>query len=115
MLQLARLDPESGLPNPQPVDLAALAEATCADLGPLILDKNLDFALDAAPGCIVVGQAEWLGVLLRNLIDNAIRYTPAGGRCASAFPALTGIVGFASATAVRAFRRTSGMPYCAVF
>ena len=79
MLQLARLDPESGLPNPQPVDLAALAEATCADLGPLILDKNLDFALDAAPGCIVVGQAEWLGVLLRNLIDNAIRYTPAGG------------------------------------
>ncbi len=79
MLQLARLDPESGLPNPQPIDMGTLAEATCADLGPLILDKNLDFALDAAPGCIVVGQAEWLGVLLRNLIDNAIRYTPAGG------------------------------------
>ena len=30
-----------------------LAEAVCADLGLLILDKNLDFALDAAPGCIV--------------------------------------------------------------
>jgi len=79
MLQLARLDPESGLPNPQPVDLAMLAESVCADLGPLILDKNLDFALDAAPGCTVNGQAEWLRVLIRNLVDNAIRYTPAGG------------------------------------
>ena len=56
-----------------------LAEAVCADLGPLILDKNLDFALDAAPGCIVTGQAEWLRVLIRNLVDNAIRYTPLGG------------------------------------
>lgn len=79
MLQLARLDPESGLPNPQPVDLGILAEAVCADLGPLILDKNLDFALDAAPGCIVTGQSEWLRVLIRNLVDNAIRYSPADG------------------------------------
>jgi len=79
MLQLARLDPESGLPDPKPVDLGTLAEAVCAELGPLILDKNLDFALDAAPGCIVTGQAEWLRVLIRNLVDNAIRYTPAGG------------------------------------
>ena len=79
MLQLARLDPESGLPDPQPVDLAVLAEAVCADLGHQILDKDLDFALAAAPGCIVTGQAEWLRVLIRNLIDNAIRYTPTGG------------------------------------
>ncbi|MGB4225055.1 MAG: ATP-binding protein [Candidatus Dechloromonas phosphoritropha] len=79
MLQLARLDPESGLPDPQPVDLAVLAEAVCADLGQQILDKDLDFALAAAPGCIVTGQAEWLRVLIRNLIDNAIRYTPTGG------------------------------------
>ena len=79
MLQLARLDPESGLPDPQPVDLAMLAEAVCADLGHQILAANLDFALDATPGCIVTGQAEWLRVLIRNLVDNAIRYTPAGG------------------------------------
>ena len=80
MLQLARLDPESGLPDPQPVDLGNLAETVCADLGPLILDRNLDFALTAAPGCTVTGQAEWLRVLIRNLVDNAIRYTPPGGQ-----------------------------------
>ncbi|WP_153147890.1 ATP-binding protein [Dechloromonas sp. H13] len=80
MLQLARLDPESGLPDPQPVDLGVLAEAVCADLGPLILEKSLDFSLDATPGCTVNGQAEWLRVLVRNLVDNAIRYTPPGGQ-----------------------------------
>lgn len=80
MLQLARLDPESGLPDPQPVDLPALAEAVCADLGPLILGKNIDFDLAADPGCTVIGQTEWLRVLIRNLVDNAVRYTPAGGQ-----------------------------------
>jgi two-component system sensor histidine kinase QseC len=80
MLQLARLDPESGLPDAQPVDLGRLAEAVCAELGPQVIEKDLDFELAATPRCLVTGQAEWLRVLIRNLVDNAIRYTPAGGR-----------------------------------
>lgn len=80
MLQLARLDPESSLPDPQAVDLATLAEAVCADLGPQILAKNLDFDLEAPPEALVTGQAEWLRVLIRNLVDNAVRYTPEGGQ-----------------------------------
>ncbi|HJV92463.1 MAG TPA: ATP-binding protein [Azonexus sp.] len=80
MLQLARLDPESGLPDPQPVDLAGQAEAVCADLGPQILGKNIDFDLAARPDCTVIGQTEWLRVLIRNLVDNAVRYTPDGGQ-----------------------------------
>ena len=80
MLQLARLDPESGLPDPQAVDLGRLAESVCADLGPQILAKNLDFELNAAENCSVIGQAEWLRVLLRNLVDNAVRYTPEAGQ-----------------------------------
>jgi len=80
MLQLARLDPEGGLPDAREMDLAALAEEVCAGLGTAILDRNLDFDLAAAPGVVVRGQREWLGVLIRNLVDNAIRYTPEGGR-----------------------------------
>jgi two-component system sensor histidine kinase QseC len=79
MLQLARLDPESGLPVRQMIDLGQLAESVCAELGALILERRLEFELDAAPGCQVAGHAEWLRVLVRNLLDNAIRYTPAGG------------------------------------
>lgn len=80
MLQLARLDPESGLPEAQAVDLGKLAEAVCADVGPAILARELDFDLVAEPGVKVQGQAEWLRVLVRNLVDNAVRYTPPGGR-----------------------------------
>jgi two-component system sensor histidine kinase QseC len=80
MLQLARLDPESGLPDPGPIDLGTVAEEVCAELGPVILDKELDFELAAAAGCVIFGQAEWLRVLVRNLVDNAVRYTPPGGR-----------------------------------
>jgi two-component system sensor histidine kinase QseC len=80
MLHLARLDPESGLPNPQTVDLPELAEEVCADLGPQILEKNIDFDFTASPACQVTGQAEWLRVLIRNLVDNAVRYTPEAGQ-----------------------------------
>ena len=80
MLQLARLDPESSLPDTQQVDLAILAEEICAELGTAILDKNLDFDLQATPGCTITGQPDWLCVLMRNLVDNAIRYTPPGGK-----------------------------------
>jgi len=79
MLQLARLDPESGLPNPQPVDLTALVETVCAELGPQILARNIDFSFESTGQAIVTGHAEWLRVLIRNLVDNAMRYTPEGG------------------------------------
>lgn len=80
MLQLARLDPEHGLPEAQCLDLGKLAEAACADLGAAILARDLDFELAAEAGASVQGQVEWLRVLIRNLVDNAVRYTPMGGR-----------------------------------
>jgi NtrC-family two-component system sensor histidine kinase KinB len=75
-----RRDGEGQHPEPQRVALGSLAESVCAELGALILDRELDFDLNVSGECTVMGQAEWLHVLLRNLLDNAIRHTASGGR-----------------------------------
>lgn len=80
MLLLARLDPERGLPDASGVDLARLAQTVCAELGNAALARQQELSLEAEAGVYCHGQADWLHGLLRNLLENAIRYTPAGGQ-----------------------------------
>jgi len=82
LLTLARLDPEAGSASMEAVDLAAVAEAVCAALAPQALrcGQSLDLTLQGEGGLAVCGNRWWLEVLLRNLLDNALRYTQAGGR-----------------------------------
>lgn len=78
MLRLARLDPLAQLAQTQPVDLVALAQRVAAgaqDAAPHARIA-LELAEDAAP---VPGDPDLLEVALRNLIDNAIRYSPEAG------------------------------------
>lgn len=79
ILALARLDPESGLPASEPVALKALCAEVCADLGPLILQRQIDFNLGGSETARIAGHGDWLRLLVRNLVDNAVRYTPTGG------------------------------------
>ena len=80
MLMLARLDAGPSAPTREPLDLCAEAAAVCADLGPAAVTARLMLELDVPGTLPMLGQAELLRVMLRNLLDNAIRYTPAGGR-----------------------------------
>ena len=77
MLTLARLD-HDGAPNEAQVRLDVLAEEICAFHGPLAIEKQITLELIASP-VSVSGDADMLGVLVRNLVDNALRYTPGGG------------------------------------
>jgi two-component system sensor histidine kinase QseC len=79
LLTLARLDPRSAAAQHEPVDLAAVAETVLAALGPSAVDKAIDLSLEAPGPVPVSGDETMLGVLLRNLVDNAIRYTPRDG------------------------------------
>lgn len=78
LLTLARLDPNDTTGH-APLRLDLLAQEVCGDHGGFALDQGVELELDAEP-TTVVGNADMLRILLRNLVDNAIRYTPAGGR-----------------------------------
>jgi two-component system, OmpR family, sensor histidine kinase QseC len=78
LLTLARLDPSLGI-DKSSVRLDLLAQDTCADLGSAALAKEIALTLDAPDPIVTQGNADLLRVLLRNLLDNAVRYTPEGG------------------------------------
>lgn len=80
LLTLARLDPDRPLPDPQLVNFGDIAEAVCAELAPLALQRDQTLELQVEPNLAKLsGNADMLSMLLSNLIDNAIRYTPRGG------------------------------------
>jgi two-component system sensor histidine kinase QseC len=80
MLTMARLDPEQALPAVLPMDLNAVAKSVCADLAPLALQRNQTLELHAGQGLPALhGNADMVSMLISNLVDNAIRYTPMGG------------------------------------
>ena len=78
LLTLARQEPESTASQRQLVELSALAEQVAGDFALLAREKAIDLKLDLQPAT-VPGDAEGLRVMLNNLVDNAIRYTPGGG------------------------------------
>lgn len=79
LLTLARVDPEAATLNYQQVDLHSLAVTIMADIEHLAHAKQIELRLESDSACYVLGESTQLGLLLRNLLDNAIRYTPAGG------------------------------------
>lgn len=77
LLALARAEP-GGVPA-QPLDIRALVEDEAAAWLRMALSRDIDlgFELEFTP---VQGVALLLTELIGNLVDNAIRYTPRGGR-----------------------------------
>ncbi len=79
LLALARQEADAPF-MPQPVALAALAQSVVGDLLPLAQARGIDLGIARADPAEIEGDPDALRVLLRNLIDNALKYAPAGGR-----------------------------------
>ena len=91
LLTLARVDPETASADYKPVDLAALAAMVITDLAPLAHAKQIELSLTHKANCHILGDDAQLRLLLRNLLDNAIRYTPAGGQVSVSVFNLAGV------------------------
>lgn len=80
LLTLSRLGEEEGLTDIKPFDLHTLAREIIAYLAPGAIEKNIDLELLPPPATsIIVGNEIAIGILIRNIVDNAIRYTPDDG------------------------------------
>lgn len=82
LLTLSRLVPEaSPITDHENVKIAKLASEIIAQIAPSAIEKNIDISLDCSDDQIIVhGNPTALSILIRNLIDNAVRYTGHGGQ-----------------------------------
>jgi two-component system, OmpR family, sensor kinase len=76
MLTLARLAPDAVSFQPTSVQLGDVLKTTIADLAPAVIAKRMDVEYTGQRPAVVLGDAGLLGILFRNVIDNAIRYSP---------------------------------------
>ena len=61
------------------VSFSSLAEEVLQEMSPLAVKKKIDLAADVAPNLKVRGNRNALAIMVRNLLDNAIKFTPLEG------------------------------------
>jgi len=79
MLALARQEPRAE-PVRTRFALDDLAREVVAELVPLADARRIDLGMSEAQSALVQGERDAVATLIRNLVDNAVRYTPPGGR-----------------------------------
>jgi two-component system, OmpR family, sensor histidine kinase TctE len=82
LLAMARAEDKQHAAHRQSVNLARLATETVRDFVPRALEKRIDLGYegpDSGHATPVKGHALLLREMIRNLVDNALQYTPAGG------------------------------------
>ncbi len=90
LLQMARLEPDAAQFPFAVLRLDRLAKDVVGEFAALADARGIDLGIADSRAVEVSAHADSLRVLLSNLIDNALRYTPAGGRVDLAVDAVAG-------------------------
>ncbi|MET0072196.1 MAG: ATP-binding protein [Candidatus Thiodiazotropha sp.] len=80
LLVLASIEPDKIRFNFIEFDLEALVQEVLAEIAPQALKKEIDISLECSGPVVMKGNRELLGVLLGNLVSNAIKFTPGDSR-----------------------------------
>jgi signal transduction histidine kinase len=79
VLSIARLQAAGQAPDPVAFDPAELAADIAELYEPLCEDKGVDFSAELDRDLTVRGNREFLAQAIANILDNAVKYTPASG------------------------------------
>ncbi|HWA60235.1 MAG TPA: HAMP domain-containing sensor histidine kinase [Caulobacteraceae bacterium] len=79
VLAIARLEAAGEAPNPTVFDPGELAAGVAELYEPLCEEKGLEFRAELTPALSLKGNREFIAQALANILDNAVKYTPAGG------------------------------------
>lgn len=94
LLRLAELDTGLRRAGFAPLDVAALVEDAVELYAPAAEAKGISLSSSATPRLELKGDRQLLAQAIGNLLDNAVKYTPAGGRIQiTAGPAEDGGIG----------------------
>lgn len=79
LLTLSRAEPGSRRPRADRIDLSAAARQVLETHAEIALQRGIDLGLEGEIPVFVEGDGLMLREMIVNLVDNALRYTPAGG------------------------------------
>jgi two-component system sensor histidine kinase QseC len=80
LLMLARVEKLTELDDAGPLRLASVAEAALRDASERAAARSIELSLDHDGNDFVLGSRSLLGILVQNLLDNALRHTPEHGQ-----------------------------------
>jgi two-component system, OmpR family, phosphate regulon sensor histidine kinase PhoR len=61
------------------INISAMAESLTEQLEPVAASTNVAVRSNGIPDIKIIGDASWIERIILNLVDNAIKFTPAGG------------------------------------
>jgi two-component system sensor histidine kinase QseC len=80
LLTLSRMDPEASFLKPEKIVLSRIATEVAALLAPEAIAKNIDLELvNPESEATILGNSTYISILIRNLVDNSIRYNHENG------------------------------------
>ena len=80
LLMLARVEKLTELDDAGPLRLASVAEAALRDASERAAARSIELSLDHEGNDFVLGSRGMLGILVQNLLDNALRHVPEHGQ-----------------------------------